>query len=207
MWSEKCSTEQGKGQCGAWVFRTPVQKWSKDHIQIYHKGKDISVMVWACFWGKPGGGIGRSDLYIMDRDFESKKHGYSAQSYLEVLVDQLNKCWEPGLESMHNNASIHTAKVVKEYFRNLAIPVVEWPPYSPDMNPIEHVWTHLKKMVLDTHPELIHMGDSEEAIEALESTLIEAWQALPDTLFASLIESMLQRVAALIVAEGWHTKY
>src|SRR5436190_22647356 len=49
MWSDKCSAEQGKGQHGAWVFRTPVQKWDKDHVQTYHKGKDILVMVWACF--------------------------------------------------------------------------------------------------------------------------------------------------------------
>jgi len=38
-------------------------------------------MVWAMFWGDGQ----RLELYIMDRDFESKKHGYSAASYLKVL--------------------------------------------------------------------------------------------------------------------------
>jgi hypothetical protein len=37
-------------------------------------------MVWGAFWDK-----GRSNLYIMDRDFKSAKHGYSIASYLEVL--------------------------------------------------------------------------------------------------------------------------
>ena len=40
----------------------------------------MKVMVWGAFWD-----TGRSNLYIMDRDFESAKHGYSIESYLEVL--------------------------------------------------------------------------------------------------------------------------
>jgi hypothetical protein len=52
-------------------------------IQTYTCGKDMKVMAWAAFWD-----TGRTQLYIMDRDFESKKHGYSANSYLEVLIDQ-----------------------------------------------------------------------------------------------------------------------
>lgn len=207
MWSDECSVERGSGKRGVWVFRTPVQKWHKDYVQMYHKGKDISVMVWACFWGKANGGIGRSELYIMDRDFESKKHGYSAQSYIEVLEDQLPKCWEPGLEFMQDNASIHTARVVRDWFKEMGIPLIDWPPMSPDLNPIEHVWWHLKKKVLDMHPELQFMGAGEEAMAALESALREAWTALPDSLFESLIQSMPRRVAACIAADGWHTKY
>jgi hypothetical protein len=43
-------------------------------------------MVWGAFWDD-----GRSNLYIMDRDFESAKHGYSGNSYLEVLDCQLKE--------------------------------------------------------------------------------------------------------------------
>ncbi len=61
-------------------------------VNSYKKGKDISVIVWACFWGGE-----RSDLYIMSQDSKSKKNSYSINSYLEVLDDQLPSCWEPGL--------------------------------------------------------------------------------------------------------------
>jgi hypothetical protein len=33
------------------------------------------------------GKVHKLELYIMDYDFESKKHRYSARSYLEVLED------------------------------------------------------------------------------------------------------------------------
>ena len=49
-------------------------------VQTYGTNKNMKVMVWGCFWD-----LGRTGLYIMDRDFESLKHGYSANSYLEVL--------------------------------------------------------------------------------------------------------------------------
>ena len=42
-------------------------------------------------------GGGRSDLYKLARDFEAKKMGYSANSYLELLNDNLLGIWEPGL--------------------------------------------------------------------------------------------------------------
>jgi hypothetical protein len=46
----------------------------------YKARKDIRVIVWGAFWAG-----GSSDLYIIDRDFESAKYRYSASLYLEVL--------------------------------------------------------------------------------------------------------------------------
>ena len=108
---------------------------------------------------------------------------------------------------MQDNAPIHTARAVTQWFLDIAIPLVDWPPYSPDLNPIEHIWHHLKKTILRMHPELQDMGKGEEAIEALENALKEAWDALPNTLFEQVADSMPYRVAAVIKAKGWHTKY
>jgi transposase len=108
---------------------------------------------------------------------------------------------------MQDGASIHIAKAVKAWFKDNGIPVEDWPPYSPDMNPIEHAWFPLKKYVLENYPELLTMGDSEEAVQALGKALIEAWNSLPDSLFHALIDSMPRRVQALYDAKGWHTKY
>jgi transposase len=143
----------------------------------------------------------------MDRDFESKKHGYSAKSYLEVLEDQMPRCWQPGLIFMQDNASIHNAHEVKKWFREMGIPLADWPPYSPDLNPIEHIWWHLKSLVLKNYPEIETMGKGENAQEALEKALIEAWNDLPDSLFVACANSMPSRVKACIEAKGWHTKY
>ena len=76
-------------------------------IQATLKGKDIKVMIWAAFWGSE-----QSDLYELNRDFESKKFGYSARSYIQVLDDNLRGIYNPDLTFMQDNAPIHKARSV-----------------------------------------------------------------------------------------------
>ena len=38
---------------------------------------------------------------------------------------------------MQDNAPIYIARVIKEWFENSDIPIMEWLPYSPNLNPIE----------------------------------------------------------------------
>jgi hypothetical protein len=96
---------------------------------------------------------------------------------------------------MQDNAPIHTSKAVAKWFLDFSIPITDWPPFSPDLNPIENVWFQLKKTVLELHPELVGAtGKSEEDIQALERALVEAWDALPDKLFENLVKSMKKRV-------------
>jgi DDE superfamily endonuclease len=134
----------------------------------YKKGKDISVIIWGAIYGD-----GRSDIVIMDRDPDSKKLGYSANSYLIVLNDQLPRTWQPGMIFMQNNASIHTVKKIKKWFEDKSILILNWPVYSPDLNPIEHLWAQLKQWMNDNYPELNEMGKSEEAYQQLFEAIRE----------------------------------
>jgi len=81
-------------------------------IQEYNCKKNMKVIVEGCFWD-----IGRSSLYIIDRDFESTKHGYSTKSYLEVLgaeVAPIYSVLPPAYLFMQDNASIHTSHKVRD---------------------------------------------------------------------------------------------
>jgi hypothetical protein len=124
MWSDECSVERGRGKAQEWVFRNASQKWNKEMIQTYKASRDISVMVWGCFWDH-----GRSDLYVLDRDFESKKYRYSANSYLEVLNAQVGS-WYSELDDdryvfIQDNAAIYTAYKVRDWFQERGIRVID----------------------------------------------------------------------------------
>jgi len=176
-------------------------------VQTYGTNKNMKIMVWGAFWD-----LGRSNCYIMDRDFESKKHGYSANSYLEVLDAEVEPIFEDlddGYMFMQDNASIHTANKVKDWFiERKIITITNWPPYSPDLNLIEHIWWHLKVRTYEMFLEVAaDKSESEHARQRLESCIQAAWDTLDQSLFDNLGASMHDRCEAVITADGWHTKY
>ena len=73
IFSDECSLERGSGGQRIWVFRTPSQKWDKEMIEPYKKGKDIRIMIWGGIWIG-----GRSDVVMMTRDEDSKKKSFTA---------------------------------------------------------------------------------------------------------------------------------
>ena len=201
MFSDECSAERGAGKKQIWCFGELKDKWKPNMVKTYKSNKNMKIMVWGMFWG-----AGRSSLYIMDREFEAKKQGYSANSYIEVLYAQLARHYTDDMWFVHDNAPIHTAKKVKAWFEEHA--VQDWAPYLPDMNLIEHVWKALKELVAVMFPEVMkNTSETEEARKELEHALQSVWNALPDSRFESLIEGMPRRIQALLDAKGWHTKY
>lgn len=73
-----------------------------------------------------------------------------------------------------------------------------WPPQSPDLNPIEHVWP----IVLRTLSGQVFAG-KEDLWVALQS----AFAAVPVADIKRLYASMPRRIEAVIAAHGGHTRY
>jgi transposase len=74
----------------------------------------------------------------------------------------------------------------------------EWPPNSPDMNPIEHVWP----LVLQTLSGRVFSGR-----EDLWNALQIAFGQITRAQIGRLYESMPRRLHALRAARGRHTRY
>jgi hypothetical protein len=84
--------------------------------------------------------------------------------------------------------------------------VLDWPPYSRDLNPIEQ---SERNEAVDprAHPQLKELGESQAAQDKLTTVIVEAWEAIPQDYINGLIRYMDNRVNAVLDAKGWHTRY
>jgi transposase len=75
---------------------------------------------------------------------------------------------------IQDNASIHTVYIVKDWLKKQDIEVLEWPPYSPDLNFIEYTWKRLKEWVWKYYPELLELkGKGQSVKDAMLKALQE----------------------------------
>jgi len=164
------------------------------------KGK--TQMFWAAF------GFGyRSDLVVIEGDQNAKRGGVTAKVYIKVLREYLPMILEHNSVFMQDNAPIYKAHKVTEFFEEIGIEVMAWPPYSLDLNPIENLWKMLKAEINRAHPKLKGMGNSQAIMDFMVECAQEAWETLAPELLNKMAEGMQKRVDAVKAANGWYTKY
>ena len=108
---------------------------------------------------------------------------------------------------MQDNVPIHKARKVKKWFTEQGIPLLNWPLYSLDLNPIKHCWVHMKQWILNNYSKLQELGKSQEAYDRLAAAIQQAWQAIGEEKIRECIKSINRRCQAVIKAKGWHTRY
>ena len=101
---------------------------------------------------------------------------------------------------LHDGDKKFKSGVVLQWLHNNGVTVLDWPSYSPDLNPIENLWACMQRDV-DTH--------GAETLEELEKAVRAEWILLAENkeLLRKLAHSMPRRCAAVVAAKGWHTKY
>lgn len=82
-----------------------------------------------------------------------------------------------------------------------------WPPYSPDLNPIENLQTLLKAKIYELHPEIKDIPDNEKTLEFLIGVAQEAWSSIDVNILENLAVTMVHRVQEVIENDGWYTRF
>ena len=152
---------------------------------------DLKIMVWGCFAAH---GVG--NLYKVNGIMESEQ-------YKVILRDQLLPSAELLFQGkdytfQQDNDPKHTSRATMAYMAELSIDPEEWPSQSPDLNPIENLWSYLDWTLRDRN-----CGNLEELWEALQ----EGWYALDWEYLTKLADSMPRRLQAVIDNDGYPTKY
>ncbi|KAK4243165.1 DDE superfamily endonuclease-domain-containing protein [Corynascus novoguineensis] len=166
-YSDESSVQTLPNKPNGWVFRAPKHKYDKELINIQaHVKAEITIMVWGMIWKG-----GRSLLVIMTRDHDAPRNGYTASSYIWALEEGLEPYYRPGTFFLQDNAKIHVASKTKDWLESRGIWVVDHPPHSPDLNPIEHVWKKMKEILCRDFPELHFLERNDANIAKVSEAL------------------------------------
>ena len=110
------------------------------------------------------------------------------------LVQQRN------LILQQDNARPHVARVCQDFLANNDIAPLAWPPYGPDLTPIEHMWDELDRRVRKRR-------NPPATLAQLRNALIDEWNNIPMRTVNALVNSIQRRIRAATLARGGHTRY
>jgi len=191
VWSDETKINRLGSDGRKWVWKKAGEGLSDRLVEGTLKFGGGSLMVWGCMlWD--GVGYACKIDGRMDGDL-----------YLKILEEDLQESiryFGKSKGDVKDNDPKHTCKKAQSWFQDNGFRVLPWPAQSPDLNPIEHLWDHLKRK----------LGKYERApseIEELWERVQKEWNKIDADVCQRLIESMPGRFEAVLRAKDCHTKY
>lgn len=173
------------------VYRPVGHRYTPNYVNTLN----LSGRINAAYWGAISIDGPCTEIVKVNGRFNSLQ-------YLSVLKEHLVPAMtthESGV-FMQDNSPVHKAKIVMRYLENQPFETMEWPPMSPDLNPIENVWAYMTF----NWPKMINRSD-----DALNQLVEARWEELKGKkdYFRNLYKSMHKRCKQVIELEGNWCKY
>lgn len=184
----------GEGFWGQVFVRRPKGEALNPDYCVDQNPHPEKVNVWGCFCGK---GLGYS--YIFNENMNAKKLQHILGTHLvesaELHFDlsHAERWW-----FLQDNAPQHKSILVRTWLFNNGIQCIDFPPYSPDLNPIENLWADLARRVEKFQC---------ETMKELQDIVAEEWKNTDKELLRKIARSMPERCQAVIDAKGDHTRF
>jgi transposase len=155
-------------------------------IKYYGGGGKISTMVWGAISTK-----GRVHFKIIP--FGKTVDSVYYKKIIEEMIPEANKMFPDGWIFQQDNASCHKSKAVLEFFEKNNIKLLNHPPQSPDLNPIELIWAYLKKKIELSRP---------KNREDLKLSIENNWNQIPLDVIKNCVEGLKNKFAEVVRNKG-----
>ena len=187
-WSNVVFTDESS----VWLYPNCVKIWTKDDtIPLYQRPKHSPKFH---MWGGISS-LGTTPLCIFTENLTSERYISILETHLIPTVQVLyGNDWV----LQQDNDPKHTAHRTKQWFTTENVTVLDWPSYSPDLNPIENVWGLIKDEI--NQKCLLNVDD-------MKREVVSYWDSMSHDFIQSFTDSMPRRIQECIQMEGGLTKY
>jgi hypothetical protein len=157
----------------------------------------ISVMFWGCM-----SKLGLGPLIpLQDGNMTAIKYKDMLNKTLLPLLRECERDYDVEMIFMQDNAPCHKANMIMEFLAQKDIETLDWPPQSPDLNPIENVWAWVKSYHIKNYP-----IPTTKAM--LIANILEIWNnKIHIEMVEKYCDSASRRVVECYKAGGKITKY
>jgi len=179
------------GHHGRTYVRRPVgashdPKYMRQEQQLHGK-----VSLWGCICAE---GLGHAELYAGSLD--SARH---RDILRHSLIKSFRQFYPDGPWTFQqDNVRFHTTPETVTFLHEKGVTLIEWSPWSPDLNPIENVWNVLKARVYARFP---------QTMEEMETIIREEWAELDLKFISRICRSMPRRLQLLLDNNGHKISY
>jgi transposase len=194
LWSDEVKVNLLGSDGQEYVWKKAGEPLSQREVKGTLKFGGGKMNVWGCM-GWNGVGILTEVEGNMD-----------AEQFVDIMDSSLLRSIEMSGIPQENvifqqdNDPKHTSRLATDWFKEHQITLMDWPSQSPDLNPTEHLWGHLKRR-------LNSYEKPPSGVWELWDRLAAEWGKIEVEVCQKLIESMPRRIEAVIKAKGGNTKY
>jgi hypothetical protein len=132
---------------------------------------------------------GRISLKIWEKNMDAELY----VSILDQKKREMRSLYPDGFIFMQDNDPKHTSNVAKNFIAQNFMELLDWPPYSPDLNPIEEVWSWLKRRVNQEIP---------KNLQELKNSILKHWRSINPEFLAPFFNSLENRYLHIIKSNG-----
>lgn len=204
-------------ECPLYLFPTP----NRQNDRIYERdcknvapSEQVKFSAHSMVWGAMSAS-GLSELHIVPQGTTINAEYYINNILQPVLLPALARKKKSGsviekkmfnrrseLVFMQDGAPAHTARVTQQWCSEQVsgfLSKEQWPPNSPDLNPIENCWGILKSKVF--------ASPSPTTMKQLNRRAMREWANIEPSVLKNLVHSMPERLKAVIAMKGGHTGF
>ena len=148
-------------------------------------------MFWGCISEH-----GTGPLITIDGTMDGEQYLTVLKEWLLPELEIAQQLFDGNWQIMQDNAPCHRTLDIREYLAERNVPILDWPPYSPDLNTIENIWNWMKSKM----PPVSSQNE-------LTAEFLKIWDSITPEMCANYCSNYDRRLKAVKEAKGRATKY